>query len=89
MIVELDLPEDISEALTQFRGDVPGYVRETLAKDGYRSGVLSRAQVARLLGFSSSMEVDVFMKSAGIPLNYSVEDLDSDLRGQREMGILP
>ena len=60
MQVTIDLPEDVGRQLQEKWTDLPRGVLETLAIEGYRSGELSRGQVARMLGFETPMAVDAF-----------------------------
>lgn len=58
---------------------------ETLALEGYSSGELTAYQVQRLLGFESRMEVDGFLKARGVPLDYSLADLERDREALRTL----
>lgn len=51
---------------------------EALALEGYRSGELTAYQVQQMLGFKSRVEVDGFLKAQGVPMEYSLEDLERD-----------
>lgn len=62
MQIQVDLPEDIAQALAG-GGKDPGLVMaESTAIEGYRSGRLSEEQVRRLLGFESRIQVHSFLK---------------------------
>jgi hypothetical protein len=78
MAVKIELPEDIELHLEKEWGDLPRHALETLATEGYRARVLSRAQVRRMLGFETGAEVDEFMKGAGVAFDYTVEDFEKD-----------
>ena len=78
MALKIELPEDIEHHLEKEWGDLPRHALETLATEGYRARVLSRSQVRRMLGFETGGEVDEFMKRAGVPFDYTVEDFRSD-----------
>ena len=54
------------------------------AIEGVRSGKLSTGQVRRLLGFSTRMEVDGFLKEHGVYLPLTVEDVDRDAKLSRD-----
>ncbi|MGH9455731.1 MAG: UPF0175 family protein, partial [Terriglobia bacterium] len=56
--MKIDLPQDIEQCLQKQWGDLPRHALESLAIEGYRSRVLSRAQVRRMLGFETRAEVD-------------------------------
>ena len=78
MALTIDLPSDIEANLRQRWNDLPRHALEALAVDGYRSRVLSRAQVRRMLGFETREQVDAFMAVAGVPFDYSIEDFEHD-----------
>ena len=85
MQMAIDLPEDIVRTLESEWGDLSKHTVETLAVEGYRSGLLSRAQVRRMLGFETRMQVDEFMKKAGVYLDYTGGDFAQDLQTIREL----
>ncbi len=85
MAVKIELPEDIEHHLEKEWGDLPRHALETLATEGYRDRVLSRSQVRRMLGFETGAEVDEFMKRAGVPFDYTVEDFQSDAETSRHL----
>jgi len=85
MNVAIELPEDIANLLQQKWGDLSQHTLETFAIEGYRTGLLSHAQVRRMLGFETRMEVDAFLKSHEVYLDYTEEDLEQDLKTSREL----
>ena len=85
MNVAIELPEDIANLLQQKWGDLSQHTLETLAVEGYRTGLLSHAQVRRMLGFETRMEVDAFLKHREVYLNYTEEDLEQDLETSRQL----
>lgn len=80
MQIQIELPEDVGQALKERWGDLPRHAVEALAAEGYATGALSESQVRRLLGFETRMQVHGFLKQAGIPLAYGEQDLHDDLR---------
>jgi len=74
----IELPEDIETCLQNRWGDLPRHALEALAIEGYRTRVLSRSQVRRMLGFETRTEVDQFMTRAGIPFDYTIDDFEHD-----------
>ncbi len=76
MAVKIELPEDIVHHLERQWGNLPRHALETLAIEGYRAPVLSRSQVRRMLGFETGAEVDGFMKRAGVPFDYTLDDFE-------------
>lgn len=88
MQVTLNLPDDISAALEGRWRDVPRQALEALAVEAYRTGALSENQVRRLLGLESRFQVHALLKEHRVPLRYTEADLENDLAGHRELGIL-
>jgi Uncharacterised protein family (UPF0175) len=52
MKVAIELPEDIAHQLEAKWGNITKAMLEAIAIEGYRSGVLSQAQVQQLLGLN-------------------------------------
>jgi len=83
--IAIQLPEDIARVLQDKWGDLSQHTIETLALEGYRARVLSAAQVRRMLGLQTRMEVDAFLKEHGVYLDYTEADLDQDLETLRQL----
>ena len=64
MTVTVSLPDEI---LSQDSNEVSRRVLEQVALDGFKSGQLTTAQVRRILGFESRLEVDDFFAAHGVP----------------------
>lgn len=88
MGLKIQLPEDIERCLEERWGDLSRHTVESLAAEGYRSGILSRAQVRRMLGFETRAEVDAFMTRAGIPFDYGIYDFEHDAETSRLLSKL-
>ena len=89
MSVTIDLPEDISAALTEQWDDVPRRSLEAIAVEAYRTGALTESQIRRLLGFETRFQVHALLKEHQVPLRYTAADLEDDLSAHRQLGILP
>ncbi|MDQ1639975.1 MAG: hypothetical protein QOF62_3314 [Pyrinomonadaceae bacterium] len=85
MQVTVEIPEDIARLLNSKWSNLPRAVLESVALEAYRSGTISTAQLRRLLGFETPMEVDAFLKQAGVYLDYGLEDLREDLETIRKV----
>jgi len=77
--IAIELPEDVARAVREKWGDLSQHTIATLALAEYRARVLSAAQVRRMLGLQTRMEVDAFLKQHGVYLDYTDADLDRDL----------
>jgi predicted HTH domain antitoxin len=77
--LSIDMPEDVRNALEGRWGDLSRHLTENLALDGYRQGLLSLAQVRRLLGFATRWEAQEFLGSHGIPVfDFDPAELDRE-----------
>lgn len=83
MEISIAVPDDAALLMKQRWHDLPRRALEALVADAYREGVLSGAQVQRILGFESRFEVDAFLKRSGVYLNYTADDLEHDLQAAR------
>ena len=79
MAVTFSLPEGIEQALRKELGDLDQLAKEALVVELYRQGQLSIGSLARLLAMGV-IEADAWLAKHGVPLNYSVEDLEQDCR---------
>lgn len=83
MDVQLQIPDDVAHTLQSEQPDLSRAALEALALEGYRRRRLSEAQLRRMLGFRTRMQVHEFLKSHNVYLNYSVRDLERDLESLR------
>jgi Uncharacterised protein family (UPF0175) len=85
MEVAIHLPEDVAAALPW--EDVSRHILEQIALEGYQGRWLSEAQIRRLLGYETRMEVHGFLKDHGVFLHYTVEDLEHDRAAHESHGF--
>ena len=79
MPLSIDVPDDVRNAMEGRWGDLSRRLTENLALDGYQQGVLSLAQVRRLLGFATRWEAQEFLGSRGIPVfDFDPSELDRE-----------
>jgi histidinol dehydrogenase len=84
MQITLELPEDIAQGLESRWKDLPRAALESLALEAYRSHVLTAAQVRRLLGFETRLQVDAFLKEHEI-YDYTAADFEQDQETLRQL----
>jgi hypothetical protein len=84
MQITIELPEDIAVGLESKWKDLPRVALESLALEAYRSHALTAAQLRRLLGFETRMQVDAFLKEHEI-FDYSAADFEQDRETLREL----
>jgi hypothetical protein len=87
MDVTIHLPDDIIPRDHAQWADVRRHVLESLALAWYQSGEFSEEQVRRLLGYETRLEVHAFLKDHGVPLRYTLDDLDKDREAHRQLGL--
>ncbi len=79
--ITVELPNDLAQ-----RPDPGREAVEALALAGYRSGKLTAFQAGRLLGFSSRLEFEGFLKQRNILDHaYSAEDLAADVEALNKL----
>jgi hypothetical protein len=84
MLIKLELPDDIAKELETKWTDLPRAALESLTLEAYRSHVLSAAQLRRLLGFETRMQVDAFLKEYEV-YNFTAADFDQDREMLRQV----
>lgn len=77
MQITLELPEDIARGLGSRWKDLPRAALESLALEAYRSRTLTAAQLRRLLGFATRVQVDAFLKEHEV-YDFTVADFEQD-----------
>jgi len=86
MDVTIQVPEDIA-ARWQAQGDVPRGVLESVALEAYRKRIIGESRLQQWLGFETRFDVHRFLKEHGVPLNYTLEDLEHDRQTHDRLGI--
>jgi hypothetical protein len=79
MEVNLQIPDDVALVIQNEQPDLSRAALEALALEGYRTGRLFEAQLRRMLGFRTRMQVHAFLKAHHVYLNYSISELENDL----------
>lgn len=87
MDVAIQLPEDLARQLEAKWGDVSQRALESLTLEAYREGVITEAEVGRMLNLSSRLEVEAFLKHAHAYQDYTEADLERDIANIRQ--VLP
>ena len=84
MEITLDLPEDIVKELQSKWKDLPRVALESIALEAYRSQALTAAQLRRLLGFETRMQVDAFLKQHDL-YDFTAADFEQDRETLRQL----
>ena len=77
MQVTVELPDSLAHQWGDSPDEAGRHVLEDAALEGYREGRLTHRQVGTLLGLDY-WQVEQFLASRGVPLNYSPADLEAD-----------
>jgi hypothetical protein len=85
--VTLDIPDDLLAALAAPGQELSRSVFEAVVLEAYRERKLSTAQLRRLLGFETGYELDGFLKTHQVWLEYSFEDLKRNREAHRKLGF--
>jgi hypothetical protein len=83
MQITLNLPEDIAQGLETKWKDLPRAALESLALEGFRSHALTAAQLRRLLGFDTRLQVDAFLKEHEV-FDFTTADFEQDRETLRQ-----
>ncbi|MGD1084752.1 MAG: UPF0175 family protein [Verrucomicrobiota bacterium] len=77
MQVTVELPDQVARQWGETPDAVGRHVMEDAAIEGYRAGRLSQRQVGEMLGVDY-WQTETFLQQRGVPINYSVADLEAD-----------
>jgi hypothetical protein len=78
MQITLELPEDIAADLAAKGEDLSRTALEAFALEAYRAQKLSTAQLKRVLGYQTRLQVHAFLKAHDVYLHYTLADLEHD-----------
>jgi hypothetical protein len=78
MQITLELPEDIAADLTAQGEDLSRTALEAFVLEAYRAQKLSTAQLKRVLGYQTRVQVHAFLKAHDVYLHYTLADLEHD-----------
>ena len=75
--VIVKLPENVARTFGETPEAIGRQVAENAAIEAYRTGRLIHRQVGEMLGFDYWQSEEFFLEH-GVPLNYTVADLETD-----------
>ncbi len=78
MKIWLDLPAAAVKQLAEDGADLSRAALEALAIDAYRMNRISGYQLCQLLDIPSRHDLDAFLNRHGVPLEYTIEDVDRE-----------
>lgn len=78
MNVTVEIPDDVASRLCAVGGDLSVRVLEALVAEKYRQGHFDKPDLRRLLGFTTSDQIDTFLKAHEIWIDYTLGDLERE-----------
>lgn len=85
MQIQIALPDDVAHSLEAKWGSLERKLLEMLAIAAYQEGTISAGKVRELLGMSTRLEVDAFLKAKGVDLHYEQADFEQDISTMRRL----
>lgn len=85
MQIQIALPDDVACSLEAKWGSLERKLLEILALEAYREGSISVGKVRELLGMSTRLEVDAFLKGQGVDLHYDEADFEADRSSHEQL----
>jgi len=81
--VKIAIPADV---LSDQNGEISYRILEEFALEGFKSGQLTIAQVRRILGLESRIQVYDFLAAHGVPwIDYDEAELERELETLKEL----
>jgi hypothetical protein len=87
MEVVLRIPDYLAERLSATGADVSRRALEALALEEYRNGRLTKAELRRILGFSTRYQLDGFLKTHRAYDDYTLEDFERERQALKSLGF--
>ncbi|MEQ8956516.1 MAG: UPF0175 family protein [Coleofasciculus sp. C2-GNP5-27] len=85
MEIQIALPDDVAHSLELKWGSLERRLLEMIVIAAYREGSISVGKVRELLGMSTRLEVDTFLKAKGVELHYNKADLEADRQTHEQL----
>jgi hypothetical protein len=79
MQITLDIPDILASRLQEKWDNLPEKVLEMLVAEAYKNELITHAEVGRILNLPHRLQVNAFLKQAGVYMNYEIEDFEQDL----------
>ena len=85
MQIQIALPDDIAHSLEAKWGSLERKLLEMLAIAAYQEGTIGTGKVRELLGMSTRLEVDAFLKEKSVYPHYNEADFEQDILTMRRL----
>jgi len=87
MEVTVHIPDSIGARLGKDAEAIPQWLLEKAGLEAYRSGEISGYELRLMLGIPSRLELEAFLKTHGVYLEYTEEDLVHDAETSRQLKL--
>ena len=87
MNVTIEIPDDLACRISAAGGNLPRRTLEALVAVEYRHGRLDKPDLRRALGFTTSDQLDTFLKAHEIWIDYSLNDLERERAALQRLGL--
>jgi len=87
MEVTVHIPDTIGERLGKDTGEIPRWLLERTGLEAYRAREISGYELRLMLGMKSRLELDAFLKTHRVYLEYSDEDFSHDAETSRQLKL--
>lgn len=78
MTVTVQIPDDLAQRLSAQGGDLSRRILEMLALEEFKNGRITRPELRQMLGFETTFQIDGFLESHELWINYTAEDLERE-----------
>ena len=85
MEVTVHIPDVIGNRLGKDSEAIPRWLLEKAGLEAYRSREISGYELRLMLGMQSRLELDAFLKTHGVYLEYTEEDFAHDAETSRQL----
>ncbi len=82
---EVNLPESFLNMLKLKKEGLDQFIRHSLAVELYREGKVSLGKAAEVAGVKNKWEMLMLLNERGVPLDYTGEDAEKDLKNLQEV----
>jgi len=87
MTVTVHIPDDLAQRLSAQGGDLSRRILEMLALEEFKGGRITKPELRHMLGFETSFQLDGFLKSHDVWLDYTEEDLELERVSLQRLGF--
>jgi predicted HTH domain antitoxin len=85
MAITIQLPAEIEQELRRQIPNLDENAREQFLISNYQAGKLSTGDIAEILGLETRHEAYSWLSQRGVPINYSLSDLENDRKNLEKL----